>query len=194
MLFCHLRRSGLLKLWVATQHGFDKCNFGVAKLTWQIKKNYVNLTRKLKVGLHGIYCCCIVRANTVFKAASCLLGCLPELSNANTHLSTRSNALSRHPGGNVLTDIDLVAFIPPRKPGLRSRSHKESEVFGWRPTRIPHIRLRMFNWIIFYVTHLIWELLLKWYNFFFNFCWNRDFLLCTKISIDFNSQTSFPLC
>jgi len=26
--------------------------------------------------------------------------------------------------------------------------------------------------------------LLKWYNFFWNFCWNREFLLCTMISID----------
>jgi len=30
--------------------------------------------------------------------------------------------------------------------------------------------------------------------FFWNFCWNRNFLLCTTISIDFNSEISFPLC
>ena len=36
--------------------------------------------------------------------------------------------------------------------------------------------------------------LLKWHNFFWNFCWNRAFLLSTTISIDFNIQTSFPLC
>jgi len=47
-------------------------------------------------------------------------------------------------------------------------------------------------WIIFSITHLNWEFLLKWYNFFWNFCWNRDFLLCTTISIDFNCQLSFP--
>ena len=52
----------------------------------------------------------------------------------------------------------------------------------------------MSNWIIFYVTLLSWEFLLKWYNFFWNFCWNRDFLLCTTISIGINSQFSFPLC
>ena len=44
------------------------------------------------------------------------------------------------------------------------------------------------------ITLLNWEFLLKWYSFFWNFCWNRDFLLCTTISFDFNnSQISFPL-
>jgi len=33
----------------------------------------------------------------------------------------------------------------------------ESDVF---------VRLRMSNWIIFYITLLNWEFLLKWYNFF----------------------------
>jgi len=46
----------------------------------------------------------------------------------------------------------------------------------------------------FCITLLCWEFLLKWYNFFWNNCWNRYFLLCTTISIDFNSQTLFPLC
>ena len=57
--------------------------------------------------------------------------------------------------------------------------------------------LRMSNPLrmsIFEITLLNWEFLLKWYNFFWNCCWNRDFLLCTTISIDFNSQVSFPLC
>jgi len=54
--------------------------------------------------------------------------------------------------------------------------------------------LRMCNWIIFYITLLNWKFLLKWYNFYWNFCWNRDFLPCTTISIDFNSQISFFLC
>jgi len=31
-------------------------------------------------------------------------------------------------------------------------------------------------------------------SFFWNFCWNRDFFLCTTISIDINSRTSFPSC
>ena len=51
----------------------------------------------------------------------------------------------------------------------------------------------MSDWIIFYITLLNWHFLLKWYNFFWNFCWNRHFLLCTTISIDFNSQISLPL-
>ena len=50
----------------------------------------------------------------------------------------------------------------------------------------------MFSWIIFYITVLNWEFLLNWYNFFWSFCWNIDFLLRTTISVDFNSQISFP--
>ena len=88
------------------------------------------------------------------------------------------------------------------KAGLRSRSRKESEVFGWCRSRIPkntrsrslnffvQRRLRISNWIIFYITLLSWEFLLKWCNFFWNFCRIRNFLLCTTISTDFNSQTS----
>ena len=56
------------------------------------------------------------------------------------------------------------------------------------------VRLRMSDWIIFYMTLLNWQFLLQWYNFFGNFCWNSDFLLCTTISIGFNNQTSFLLC
>jgi len=48
--------------------------------------------------------------------------------------------------------------------------------------------VRMSNWIIFYITLLNTEFLLKSYNFLSNFCWNRDSLLCTTISIDFNNQ------
>jgi len=44
----------------------------------------------------------------------------------------------------------------------------------------------------FYITLLSWEFLLKLYNFFWNFCCNTDFLLCTTISINFYSQISFP--
>ena len=74
-------------------------------------------------------------------------------------------------------------------PGLRSRSRKESELDFF-------VRLwfQMSSWIIFYITLLNWEFLLKRYNFFWKFCWNRDFLLCTTISIDFNSQISLLLC
>jgi len=35
------------------------------------------------------------------------------------------------------------------------------------------VRLWMSNWIICYITLLNWHFLLKWYNFFWNFCWNR---------------------
>ena len=38
------------------------------------------------------------------------------------------------------------------------------------------LRLRMSNWIIFYITLLNWEFLLKWYNFFWNFCLKQRFL------------------
>jgi len=81
------------------------------------------------------------------------------------------------------------------KPRLRNRcrSRKVSEVFRW--SRIPNktsslcrsrtfFRLRISNWIIFYITLQSREFLLKWYNFSWNFCWNREFLLCTTISID----------
>jgi len=35
------------------------------------------------------------------------------------------------------------------------------------------VQLRKSNWIIFYITLLSWEFLLKWYNSLRNFCWNR---------------------
>jgi len=40
------------------------------------------------------------------------------------------------------------------------------------------------RWIIFYITLLRLQFLLKWYNFLSNFCWNRYFLLCTTISVE----------
>jgi len=49
----------------------------------------------------------------------------------------------------------------------------ESQVFGWG--RIPN------NTRIIFTSQ---EFLLKWYNFLGNFCWNRDFLLCTTISTE----------
>jgi len=65
-----------------------------------------------------------------------------------------------------------------------------SEVFGW--SRSFFVRLRMSSWIIFYITLLNWKFLLKWCNFFWNFCCNRDFLLCTTISIDFWQLNFIP--
>jgi len=50
--------------------------------------------------------------NAVLHDVSCLLGCLPELSYDKSQLSTTSYALSRHDCFNVLTNIDVFAFIP----------------------------------------------------------------------------------
>jgi len=47
---------------------------------------------------------------TVFHAVTCLLGCLPELTNDNNGPST-SYALLRHDCFNPLTNIDLITFI-----------------------------------------------------------------------------------
>jgi len=47
-------------------------------------------------------------------------------------------------------------------------------------TSTPEVQLDHF----IYITLLSWEALLKWYNFFWNFCWNREFFLRTKISTD----------
>ena len=57
-------------------------------------------------------------------------------------------------------------------PGLQSRCR--SRIF---------VRLQKSSCIIFHMKLLSREFLLKWYNFFWNFCWNREFLLCITISI-----------
>jgi len=58
----------------------------------------------------------------------------------------------------------------------------ELEVFEWSLSLAPNktrswswiffvrIRLRKSNWIIFYITLLSWEMLLKWYNFLRYIC------------------------
>jgi len=51
----------------------------------------------------------------VIDVVNCLLGCPPVLSNDNNQPSTTSFALLRHHCFNVLTNIDLVAFIPTRR-------------------------------------------------------------------------------
>jgi len=52
----------------------------------------------------------------VLDAVSCLLGCLPELSNDNNNQpSTTTYALLHHDCFNLLTSIDLIAFITTRK-------------------------------------------------------------------------------
>jgi len=61
------------------------------------------------------------------------------------------------------------------------RSGKESESFWW--SRIPN-GTRKVQLDRFYITFLSWEFLLNRYNFLWNFCWNREFLLCTTISTE----------
>jgi len=48
------------------------------------------------------------RGIAVLHGVSCLLGCLPGLSNDKNQPSTTSYALSRHDCFNVLTNIDFV--------------------------------------------------------------------------------------
>jgi len=71
------------------------------------------------------------------------------------------------------------------------RSGKESEAFWWswipNDTRglsrifcpTPEVQSDHFC-----ITLLSWEFLLNRYNFLWNFCWNREFLLCTTISTE----------
>jgi len=76
-----------------------------------------------------------------------------------------------------------------RDANLGLRSAKESEAFGWSRilndtrgrifclTPTPEVQLDHF-----YITLLSWKFLLNRYNCLWNFCWNREFLLCTTIS------------
>jgi len=57
---------------------------------------------------------------------------------------------------------DLLKEWTGYKPGLRSR-----RILGGVGTGF-FLRLRMSNWMIFYITFLNWEFLLKWYNCFWN--------------------------
>jgi len=58
---------------------------------------------------------CIFSGSIVLYAVSCLLGWLPELSNQNNQPSTTSYALLCHDCSNVLTNINLIAFITTRR-------------------------------------------------------------------------------
>jgi len=93
---------------------------------------------------------------------------------------------------NVWSESDLIAVLQ-----SCSQSRKESEVLGGvgvgflttLGVRVDlFVKLQMSNWIIFKITLLNWEYLFKWYSFFWNFCWSRDFLLCTTISIDLTAK------
>jgi len=77
----------------------------------------------------------------------------------------------------------------------------EFKVLGWSwipdnhwswifcPTPTPVVQLDHVSIIL-----LNWEFLLKQDKLFWNFCCNRNFLLCTTVSSEFNSQISFPSC
>ena len=65
-------------------------------------------------------------------------------------------------------------FLRGSRVGFLKHWEPESDFFC--PT--PHAQLDHF-----YITLLNWEFQLKWYNFFWNFCWIKDFLLCTRISL-----------
>jgi len=83
--------------------------------------------------------------------------------------------------------------------GLRSRSRKKSEVFGWsripnnsgsrifRPT--PDVELDHF---LHHILKL--QIPVEMVQFHLKLLLRRDFLLCNTISIDFNIQVSFHLC
>jgi len=76
----------------------------------------------------------------------------------------------------LTTSFRLQRFSNSLKDLLAERSHKSSV-----ETRVAEsvsqsqwflggvgffVRLRKYNWIIFYITLLSWEFLLEWYNFF----------------------------
>ena len=93
-------------------------NYGSRKVFWGRETNwldktdiiiFVNFTRKLTVGLQRINC--IFRGNIMLCVISCLLRCLPELSNDNNEPSTTSYVLLCQDCFDVLTNIDLIAFI-----------------------------------------------------------------------------------
>jgi len=97
-----------------------------------------------------------------------------------------------------LTDHSLHRCRSRQNFGVQNRvaeSEPESEVFGWSrsricfPTPTPDVQL---DHSLHHNALLNWEFLLKWYNFFWNFCWNRDFLQCTTISSDFSQSNFIP--
>ena len=51
------------------------------------------------------------RGNTVFDAASCLLGCLPDLSDDDNQPSATAYTLLGHDCFDILTNVDLIAFV-----------------------------------------------------------------------------------
>jgi len=97
---------------------------------------------------------------------------------------------------NVKAAIELLINIGSSIAGcenVKGASDLTPDNTGGRSRIFFRLRFWMYNWIIFYNKQLNWEFLLKRYNFFKTFV-ETDFLLCTTISIDFNSEISFPLC
>ena len=72
---------------------------------------FANFARKLEIGLQWIYFYWIFRGIAVLHTVSCLLQCLPEISNDDNQLA-QVCVLLLHDCFNILTIIDLVAFIP----------------------------------------------------------------------------------
>jgi len=105
----------------------------------------------------------------------------PKMSNLTwrkmsaSHVHCYLHNISRIATHEVTAGKSVHTTRLPRLRG-RSRSHKESEVCGW--SRILATlgvgvgffsRIRMSNWIMFYITLQNWEFLLKWCNFFWPF-------------------------
>jgi len=94
-------------------------------------------------------------------------------------------------GGNIIFNFDFCRFEQGCVVGIGfARSRRFLGGVGFRTTLevgvvfFVRLRLRKSNSIIFSITLLSWELLLKWCKFFLNFRWSRESLLCATISIN----------
>ena len=66
----------------------------------------------------------------MFHNVSCLLGCLPELSNDENQQRKISYALSRHDYFNVLTNIELFASILTRTHACANNAQRAKNLFS----------------------------------------------------------------
>ena len=92
-----------------------------------------------------------------------------------------------HPDQGFATSLSNKSIFEYIFPKTKVAESKSEGVGAFGVESDCFVRLWMSNWIIFYITLLNWKFLLKWYNLFWNFCWNIDFLLCTTISIGISS-------
>ena len=157
------------------------------KTNWLDKselKIFVKFTRKLKVGLQWIYfyCIFIFRDNIVLHPVSCLLWCLPELSNDDKNQAQEVMRLLHHDCFNVLTNIDLIAFIPARRHASVQRS-----ALGARPG-VGNLRHACHPWhakqflmarrsFMFYISILLWftkKVYLPWLVSKYVCCWHTE--------------------